>query len=261
MNTRAFSLALIISVLAMFMVYTYIEDQENQIKLKFGTEKTVVVAKEDIKELTILDDSKLTVISVPQNFLAPGSFSNIKDLENTIATVPILAGEQITKPRVTYPGPKTGLSRQVASGKRAFSFNVSEKQSVANLVKPGDRVDIILVMNLTNVKLDSTTHTVFQDILVLATGLNVSNNIPLVGIRTSDEVRTLNLNVHQNYNTVTVELSPYEIQKAIHFTEGLGSNVYLSLRNNTDKENINIRKSTTKDLIEDSLSLSPVKGN
>ena len=144
MNTRAFTLALIISIFAMFMVYTYIEDRENVLVEKYGKEVTVVVAKVNIKELELLDDSKVTVKSVPQTFAAPGHFRKVKDLEDgMIATVPILKGEQIAKPRVSFPGFKTGLARTVSAGKRAIAITITEKQAVSKLLKPGDRVDVL----------------------------------------------------------------------------------------------------------------------
>lgn len=104
MNTRAFSLAFIIAGMAVFMVYTYIQEQQSEIIKKFGVPITVVVAKRDIKELELIDDTKVVLKTVPQDFAMPGSFRSIKQVENTIASVPIVKGEQITKPRVTYPG-------------------------------------------------------------------------------------------------------------------------------------------------------------
>ena len=147
MNTRAFTLALIIAGMAMFMVHTYVEDKESQYKKEFGERRTVIVAKRDIQELELIDDTKVQVKSIPQNFAPPSSFSEIKDVENTIATVPIIKGEIITKPRVTYPGAKTGLSRQVSLNKRAFALNITERQAVSKLIKPGDRVDIIAAID------------------------------------------------------------------------------------------------------------------
>ena len=95
MNTRAFTLALVISLIAMFMVYTYMEDQKSALIKRYGTESSVVVAKSDINELDLIDESKIQVISVPQSFLQPGHFKSMKEVENTVATVPILKGEQL----------------------------------------------------------------------------------------------------------------------------------------------------------------------
>ena len=124
MNTRAFTLALVIASIAMFMVWTYIDEREQNFKTKFGREVPVVIAKVDIQELEMIDDSKLQEISLPNSFKHKHGFSSREELKNTIATVPILKGEQITKPRVTYPGSATGLSRQISLGKRAMSITI-----------------------------------------------------------------------------------------------------------------------------------------
>ena len=68
MNTRAFTLALVIAAGAMFMVWTYIEDQKSALIQTFGLENSVVVAKIDIKEFELIDDSKVTVMNVPAKF-------------------------------------------------------------------------------------------------------------------------------------------------------------------------------------------------
>jgi pilus assembly protein CpaB len=141
MNSRAFTLSLLIAGIAVFMVNSYIEGREAVFKDKYGTEVPVVVAKVDIKELELIDDRKVMTISVPKKYRMNGAFEKQDHLYNTIAAVPIKKGEQITKPRVTYPGARSGLSRQVSIGKRAMSVQVSEGQAVSKLIKPGDRID------------------------------------------------------------------------------------------------------------------------
>lgn len=74
MNTRAFTLAMVISLIAMFMVYTYMEDQKAAMIKRYGTESSVVVAKVNIKELELIDDSKIQVKSIPQSFFTTRTF-------------------------------------------------------------------------------------------------------------------------------------------------------------------------------------------
>ena len=94
MNTRAFTLAIVIAGFAVMMVQTYVSDYKNRIIEDYGELVAVVVAKEDIKEFELIDDQKVKIISVPKDFVAPGSYKTMKEVENTIATVPILKNEQ-----------------------------------------------------------------------------------------------------------------------------------------------------------------------
>lgn len=235
MNSRAFTLSLLIAGIAMFMVYSYIDGVESGFKEQYGSEVPVLVAKTDIKELELIDDRKVTLINVPQKFKMPGAFKSPEEVYNTIAAVPIKEGEQITRPRVTWPGDRTGLSRQISVGKRAFSVQVSEQQAVSRLIKPGDRVDVLTLVDYAGGRKEMMRiKTALQDVYVLATGKYVTKEIPMVGYQVDKAVKTMNLNTYTNFNTVTLELSPYEVQKII-FLITAGQGIYLSLRNNDDK--------------------------
>lgn len=256
MNTRALTLAIAIAAFAMMMVWTYLEDQKSAMTKEYGIPMSVVVAKNDIQELDLIDDSKVEVKTVPANFLAPGHFKTIKELENTIATVPIIKGEQITKPRVTYPGIKTGLSRQVSVGKRAVAINITEKDAVGRLIKPGDRVDVLAAIDISQgARKDlQKTRTFLQDVLVLSTGMSMTNSIPMYGVETPKVIRTMNLNTYTTYNTITLELDPYDVQK-LAFMQAYGSGTLsLSLRNNADKEPVRLRATQIYDVLGEDAS-------
>jgi len=235
MNSRAFTLSLVIAFIAVFMVQSYIEGREAEFKSKYGDQRQVVIAKVDIKEMDTIDDRKLQIITVPGSYVMPGAFTKIEDLYSTIAATSIKKGEQITSPRVIYPGGKTGLSRQISEGKRAVAIQVNEDESVGKLIKPGDRVDIIAKVDYGSGRIENIKiKTVLQDVYVLATGKRVTNEIPLVGLKVDKEIKKLNLNTYTNFNTVTLELTPNEVQKIIYLQKVSGG-IYFSLRNNTDK--------------------------
>jgi len=236
MNSRAFTTSLVLAILAVMMIWSYIDSKEAQLVEEYGESEPVVVAREDIKELDIIDDRKVTLKNIPKNFRQPGHFRRVEDLYNTIASTPIKAGEQITAPRVTYPGAQSGLSRQISIGKRALSIQVSEGQAVSRLLKPGDRVDILAMVDYAAGKKEKLkVKTVLQDVLILSTGLFVTNSVPIVNIKTNDtDTRQMKLNSYTNYNTITIELTPFEVQKMVFLISG-GNSIYLSLRNNDDK--------------------------
>lgn len=236
MNSRAFTTSLILAAVAVMMIYSYIDSRESELISEYGNMTPVVVAREDIKELEIIDDRKVKLENIPAKFQMPGHFKRVEDLYNTIAAVPIKKGEQITVPRVTYPGSQSGLSRQISIGKRAFSIQLTEAQSVSRLIKPGDRVDILSLIDYAAGKRERLkVKTVLQDVLILSTGLYVTNSVPIVNIQGENKsTRQMKLNNYTNYNTVTLELTPFEVQKLQFLISG-GANITLSLRNNDDK--------------------------
>lgn len=236
MNSRAFTTSLILALVAVMMIYSYIDSRESELISEYGNMTPVVVAREDIKELEIIDDRKVKLENIPAKFQMPGHFKRVEDLYNTIAAVPIKKGEQITVPRVTYPGSQSGLSRQISIGKRALSIQLTESQSVSRLIKPGDRVDILALIDYAAGKREKLkVKTVLQDVLILSTGLYVTNSVPIVNIQgDNNSNRQMKLNTYTNYNTVTLELTPFEVQK-LQFLIAGGGNITLSLRNNDDK--------------------------
>lgn len=236
MNSRAFTTSLILAAVAVLMIYSYISSRETELVSEYGNMTPVVVAREDIKELEIIDDRKVQLINVPAKFQMPGHFKRVEDLYNTIAAVPIKKGEQITIPRVTYPGAQSGLSRQISIGKRALSIPVNEAQAVSRLLKPGDRIDILTLVDYASGKKEKQkVKTVLQDVLILSTGLYVTNSVPVVNVRSSEtESRQVKLNSYTNYNSITLELTPFEVQKMVYLVSA-GSGIFMSLRNNDDK--------------------------
>jgi pilus assembly protein CpaB len=236
MNSRAFTTSLILAAVAVLMIYSYITSRETELVSEYGNPTPVVVAKEDIKELEVIDDRKVKIVTIPAKFQMPGRFTRVEDLYNTIAATPIKKDEQITAPRVTYPGAQSGLSRQISIGKRAYSLQVNESQAVSRLLKPGDRVDILAMVDYAAGKKDKIKiKTVLQDVLILSTGLFVTNTVPVINLKgDGSESRQMKLNNYTNYNTLTLELTPFEVQKMV-FLVAAGSGIYLSLRNNDDK--------------------------
>ena len=252
MNRRALTLSLAIAFISMFMVYSYISSEKGKLIARFGVEEQVVIAKEDIKEFDLIDDNKVDLITIPKNFVQPGAIKDKNEIRDTVATVPILKGEQITKPRITYPSIKTGLSRQINPNKRAIAINISDSQAVSKLLKPGDRVDILAPIDFGGGRRDLTkVKTILQDVLVLSTGMTISKNLPLIGYKQDRVVTAMNLNVNEAYSTITLEVDPFEAQKLIFLTRALGVSPYLTLRNNNDKNVIRIKSTDLFDVLGD----------
>jgi len=252
MNNRAFTISFIVAVFAVSLVYSYVSSTEEAFKAQYGTEKAVVVAKKNIKELDILDESNLTLVNVPAKFVQPGTSSSINDFKSALAIAPINADEQITRTKVTQLGARTGLARQIAVGKRAITVRVNDETAVAKLLKPGDRVDILSTIDPSGSgnKLFLETRTILQDVLVLATGKYVTNTVP--GILESDPFRpenktTVSLSSYSQYANITLEVDPFQAQTLVYAAKNL--DIYVSLRNNDDNVKEELGKTMMKDLM------------
>ncbi len=263
MNNRALTLTLVMAVLAIFFVQSYVSSIEEATKKKFGTQVLVVQAKRDIKEMETIDETMLELTLVPKRFLEPSAISfekkkqdadvikSMKDLAGNVAVVPIKKGEQITYNKIIEPGMRTGLSPQITPGKRAISVPVTEITGVSKLVKPGDRVDLIAVLDMGGGKQNKISKTVLQDVGVLAVGHNVTDNIPrLVEMDSfSGKPKVTSLTQTTNFSTVTLEVDPMQAQMIALVLSNSDNALTLALRNNDDADRTNFAGVTLPDVL------------
>lgn len=257
MQNRSFTISFVVAAFAVMMVYSYVSSTEEANRLKYGVETPVVVAKRDIKELEVLDETNLTITQVPREFKQPGTAAKLEDVTGGLAIGPIYKNEQITRSKVTHLGARTGLARQVAIGKRAVTIRVNDETGVAKLVKPGDRVDVLANIDMAaGNKALVEVRTILQDVLVLATGKYVVNTVP--GILEVDPVKQtqksrVSLTEYTTYPNVTLEVDPFQAQSLI-FASVNFNGVYLVLRNNDDNMKEDLQKTMAADLLKQSQS-------
>jgi pilus assembly protein CpaB len=265
MNNRALTLSLVMAVMAVMFVQSYVSSVEDDARKKYGAQILVVTSKKDIRESETINQSHLELKLIPKKFLEPAAVyfekneedketqQSLKNLAGSgnVAVVPIRKGEQITYNKMTDPGIRTGLAPQIAPGKRGMSLSISDVTGVSKLVKPGDRVDLITIIDTGGGKEAKMSRILLQDIVVLATGRNVTNNVarvveadPFTG---KDKYKSLAEDF--SFTTVTLEVDPYQAQ-ALALVMNNGDNaIVLSLRNNDDTERVNYPGLTILDVL------------
>lgn len=236
-NPRAVVVSLVIAVLAVAMIWSFVNQQKSSL-LELATPQKVVVANQDINELTTIDETMLRVDSVPQTYIQPGTYSDIQDILGLVTTVPIKKGEQILQNKLLFEETQTKVSARVSKGKRALTVPVTDVHGVGRLIKPGDRVDLLSSIDYGQGDREQReVKTVLQDILVVATGRNIIASVPTETVKdpiTGKEVKR-DLRKDTKYTTVTLEVTPEEAQGIVFLlTSGEGS-VFLALRNPDDR--------------------------
>lgn len=272
MNNRALTLSLVMAALAVWMVQSYVSSIEEATQKKFGAQVLAVVAKRDIKEGEDLNDTMLDLQAIPKKFLEPGAKSfnsdevkvrdgeteSAKDREmknfaasGYVAVVPIKKGEQVTYNKIVEPGIRTGLAPQVAPGKRAIAIPVGEVSSVSKLVKPGDRVNLIAVLDMGGGRENRIAKTVLQDVVVLAVGRNVTGNVARViePDMYGGPGRVKTLAEDSNFSSVTLEVEPAQAQALALVLNNADNVLTLALRNNDDTDRQAIGSTSVIDLL------------
>lgn len=270
MNSKAMFLSIIMAGVAVFFVVSSVTSIEEQAINRFGPDVTVMVAKEDIREMETLIEGMLEPKIVPANFVEPSAvkFSgkvvegsdvfqdSVKRLIGNVAVVSIKKGEQITTNKISDVSLRTGLAPQITPGKRAIAIGIDEVSSVSRLLKPGDRVDIISVIDAgvgASGRESKVAKTLFQDVVVLAVGRNITNNLARRVDYDSQSGRTRmrSLTEYDGYSSVTLEVDPNQAQLLAAITSGAGNRILLTLRNNDDTDRAQTGFSRTQDALMD----------
>ena len=130
---------------------------------------------------------------------------------------------QWTDLKTSFSSGRSGLTRQVRPGYRAISIAVDATSSVTGLVQPNNYVDLIGTFRFPDARgdssMDTVTLTILQRVRVIATGTDMGE---LRGAG-NQEVRS------RGYSTVTLELTPKEVEMIIFATQK--GRIHLSLRN------------------------------
>jgi pilus assembly protein CpaB len=273
MNSRAMTLSVAMAGIAVFFVMSSVTSIEEEAKRKFGDEVTVLVAKADIKEMDTILDGMIEARIVPRRFVEPAAIAfntmvkedsndyamETKRIVGNVAIVPIKKGEQLSLNKITEPSMRTGLAPQVSPGKRAIAVMVDETSGVSKLIKPGDRVDIIGVIDAgatgATGRENKVAKTLFQDIVVLAVGRNITNNlarkVDIDGV--SGKARVKSLTEFDGFSSVTVEVDPNQAQLIAAITAGASNKLVFTLRNNDDNDRTNLSTVRAIDALTDGI--------
>lgn len=258
-NSKAIQLSMVLALFSGYLIYSSIEKMDEDQKKAFGIEVTIIRASRDIKEQETLTSAMFDKVSLPKKFQEPSAIVLSKtdekanqeilhSLEGTVALVPIKKGEQVTYHKITEPGIRTGLSPQIAPGKRAVALPVNEVTGVAKLVKPGDRVDVIAIID-SGVGFGRATKvakTILQDVVVLSVGRNVTSNEARIKEYdpNTGRVTVRPLSEDASFASVTVEVEPAQAQLISLITANSDNVINLSLRNNDDQEPVSLPPGT-----------------
>lgn len=248
-ETRTLWISLAAGVFASFLVYSYSQEKQQEYDKKFGAMKRVVVAARDISDMETIDDTMLEIRSVPEDYVGPAFADSLDAVVGQVAAAPIKRGEQILSTKLLTPGPDTGIALQVAPGKRAVTIPVDEVRGVAKLIRPGDRIDLVAALDVgKGINARREVSYLMQDVPVLATGINVVNNIP----RTFEmdpggkSVIQSNLSGDTRFTTVTLEVDPKQAQDLVFLTSTQPGNLFMVLRNPNDRAQVRYPSSTVE---------------
>jgi pilus assembly protein CpaB len=261
---RSLIVAAICFGISLLLVAAYTTVRRKEMTKDFGNEVVVIVANQPIPEYSIIRREMLEATTVFSNFLqpqasavAPGQEEAAFDaIVGKASYVPIYKGEQITLTKLVHQDGKPVLDRQVEKKNRAVTVQIAPHTGVGRLIRPGNRVDIMASVSYEQgSSLQFEIKTVFQNVLVLATGKNLQNQVPtrvnrnVLGVLETQFEEQRRKDIYtttvdssgtsrpdDNYSTLTLQMVPEEAQKLLYLQHTIGdSRLYYTLRNSADQ--------------------------
>lgn len=199
----------------------------------------VVIATKDIKFGDKLDASMMTIAHVPADVAPQGVFQTPAQVlmqdhgGPPVALQPISAREALLPAKLSGPGARPSVAAEITEGMRAYTIRVNDVGGVGGHALPGDRVDVVLMRDLTP---SGQTRTYVSDVVL--------QNVRVLGV---DLNADLNANKPAEPKNATLEVSVQDAQK-LSIASTLGT-LTLALRRTGEAESAAARMLATRDFV------------
>ena len=206
---------------------------------------SVVVAKKDLQRGDTLNADVLAVRQIPADYvhstaILPNQFDTIV---NQRLVTPLKRGEELLDAHTEGRGTQI-FSGMLKVGSRALTFPVDEINSISGMLRPGDKIDLIVTLRDANPGASQggkdMTFPLLSNVAVLATGQQVGR-----GGR-NDDPNT----AKQTFATVTLETTPEDANRII--TAEATGKLTAVLRNPEDGQPNGVKPLTASDLMRNS---------
>ena len=208
--------AVVFALMASLMALGWLKRQAAVQPASQGKSTLVVVAKTQVSPANLLNAGQLTTDVWHQANLPPGSFGNVDQVAGRVTAMPLVPGELITENKLAPKGTVPGITALLSPNQRAMTVKVDEASGVAGFLAPGDRVDVVVIVDKGSFDKDPL---VLQNLKVLGTGQKMES-------RPGDKPQIV--------PTVTLEVTPDEGERlALAAQEG---RISLVLRGQNDQQ-------------------------
>lgn len=197
---------------------------------------SVVVATADLPRGESIDAARVEVREVPKSQAPEGRLASLEDATSRTPSIPMLKGEFVVEPKLLPKGSRPGMASLIRPGMRAFTIQTpSFSSSLAGLIQPGNRVDVLLTITPPGSPGDdaATTSTLLQ-------------NIELLAVHTTVEAEAAAKADPNGARSVTLLVTPRQAA-ILDLAQNKGT-LHLSLRNGRDDAPLEETTATLADL-------------
>jgi pilus assembly protein CpaB len=177
------------------------------------------VAVTDIDIAAKLDATNVKLDKWPKDRIPEGAITKLEDLKDKFPRTRLFAGEPILAAKLMDTNSGIDNSAKIPDGYRVVSVKVSIDEVVSGLVKPGDRVDVIVFLKEGQGVLKTMSHTILRDVRVFAVNSETERSTDTSGEQVSAK-------------TVSLLVKPKQVE-SVNLAAELGK-LRLSLRRPND---------------------------
>lgn len=181
MEKKGVLLPMLLALIAASIYWWILSNKESELT-KAYEEGQVLVAAYDLPARTIIKEDLVQIVKMPRKYMEKDVYeirnpSDLKLVVNLVTAIRIPKGNQITQSALLALSPEAGLSVKVPPGFRGAILPVENE--LLNLIKPGDRVDILVTFDavMADNKKEKVTATILQNVLVLGVGSNLGQGL------------------------------------------------------------------------------------
>lgn len=249
-NKKALLFSLILTVISGFFLFTYIRSYQTPVEQKPKT--GILTSVREILPGEIILATDIQTVEVTNDSVPIGILTNREEIENMVATELILAGEPFREDRITT-GDMMNLAWNIPEGKRAITVFVNEAAVFANMIRVGDRIDLISTFEASQEEPDkaylkNTTYLV-QNVEVAAIGSDRYNTMEKT-LAAGEVVATP--------STLTLLVDPEQAEKII-FTSAYGTYSFV-LRGHGDETIVDLPGIITSDIMPENALTDSLAG-
>lgn len=188
-------IALVSSLLAVLMVYSYVDGKVRAIKAEAASSakvevktitvvekpevKSIVVAARDVYRGEAIEAEDITMLNVPTDGITvQGLFDDPQLVVGRVLNQDVYAGEWLLDRKLADPGREAayGLSNMLENGERAVRIPIDRVSGLGGVLKPNDYVDVISVFRSADGK-RRISRTILENIEVLMVGNQLGTRI------------------------------------------------------------------------------------
>ncbi|MBM0104096.1 Flp pilus assembly protein CpaB [Steroidobacter sp. S1-65] len=195
----------------------------------------VVVAKANLAAGAVLSSQTVALREVPQTFLHADAVRSGQwaDIAGRVLSRSVRSGETILNSHLAH-GVGAGFSALLADGMRALTLPVDEEASIAGMLAPGDRIDLLFTTAAGN---DSVTVPLLSTVPVIATGVRTEANSNSLPERLQSAA----------FRNITVAVSPSDAARITLAQEA--GRITVALRQPNDQDRAHIARVTKSSLL------------